>query len=94
MENDAKKLYEQVYLFFSKEGSKQLVMTYIKKGIELLFNYDTLVIITKYDKYTISVIDDNIKKYWNIYSSKKDTYKKITCYNGNLDDVFKYICDI
>ena len=84
-------LYEQVYLFFLRDGSNDIVMDYIKTGLNLLFNSDSLLITNGDESYTITVVIKRQKKYWNIYSNSKDCNYFLLCDNGNLDDVFEYI---
>ena len=84
-------LYEQVYLFFLKKGSNDLIMDYIDLGLNLVFNYNSLLIITSDDSYTITVVINDKKKYWNIYSNMNEQNYYVLCRDGNLNDVFKYI---
>lgn len=61
MDNNAEKLYEQVYLFFLKKNSNDIVFSYIKKGMNLIFNSNSLVITYKKSSYTVTVITKSKK---------------------------------
>jgi len=83
-------LYEQVYLFFLRDDSNDIVMNYINLGLNLLFNSDSLLITNGDNSYSITIVIKSEKKYWNIHSNNNCSYY-ILCDNGNLDDVFEYI---
>lgn len=84
-------LYEQVYLFFLRKDSNEIVMNYIDMGFNLIFNSDSLLITKIDDSYSITVVIIEEKKYWNIYSNNNDCSYNVLCSNGNLDNVFEYI---
>ena len=84
-------LYEQVYLFFLRYGSDDIVMNYIDLGLNLLFNSDSLLITKGDDSYIITVVIRRQKKYWSIYSNSSDCNYYVLCDDGNLDEVFEYI---
>lgn len=91
MDKNGELLYEQVYLFFLRNGSNDVVMGYINSGLNLLFNHDSLLITDGDDSYIITVVIKRQKKYWNVYSNKNDCNYNILCEDGNLDEVFEYI---
>ena len=84
-------LYEQVYLFFLRYGSDDIVMNYIDLGLNLLFNSDSLLITKDDDSYIITVVIRRQKKYWSIYSNSNDCNYYVLCDDGNLGEVFEYI---
>ncbi|MBQ9012614.1 MAG: hypothetical protein IJ094_03480 [Bacilli bacterium] len=87
-------LYEQVYFFFLKIDSNDIVMSYINKGLNLIFNCDALFITKDCDLYIITVIKKRQKKYWKIYSNIKERNYYVLCDDGNLDEVFEYISQL
>ena len=91
MENNIDSLYEQLFLFFSRSNSKEIVISFIKMGMELFFNNDSIIIESNNKLYKIVVVDNNKKKYWYIYFNNDAFLKRIRCKNGNLDDVFKFL---
>ena len=94
MEKDEDNLYKQVYLFFLKKEANDIVFSYIRRRMNLIFNSDSLLITKSNDSYTITLINKNKKKYWNIYSNKKDINYNILCRKGNLEDVFEFLYKI
>ncbi len=84
-------LYEQVYLFFLRDSSNDIVMNYIDSGFNLLFNSDSLLITKGDESYSITVVIKRQKKYWSIYSNSNNCYYYVLCVDGNLDQVFDYI---
>lgn len=84
-------LYKQVYLFFLKDNSNNIVMSYINLGLNLLFNSNSLLITKADDSYSVTVVIKRQKKYWNIYSNSNDCNYLLLCDNGNLDEVFEFI---
>ena len=91
MEKNSNDLYEQVYLFFLKKSANDIVFQYINKGMNLIFNSDSLLVTSINDSYVITVINKNKKKYWNLYSNKNSNNYNLLCRNGNLEDVFEFI---
>ena len=87
---DRDKLYDEVYLFFSKNNSNNIVSSYLKKGLELLFSRDYLTIKTNSNEYLIKVIQIKRINYFYVYSNIGKEFK-IKCNNGNLEDVFEKI---
>ena len=66
MEKNSNDLYEQVYLFFLKKSANDIVFQYINKGMNLIFNSDSLLVTSINDSYVITVINKN-KKNIGIY---------------------------
>ena len=94
MVKESNNLYEQVYLFFLKKDANDIVFQYIRRGMNLIFNSDSLLIASINDSYVITVINKNKKKYWNIYSNKTSNNYNLLCKKGNLEDVFQFIYKI
>ena len=55
-------LYEQVYLFFLRKDSNEIVMNYIDMGFNLIFNSDSLLITNGDESYVITVVIKRQKK--------------------------------
>lgn len=91
MNKIGKLLYEQVYLFFLRKDSNDIVISYIDIGLNLIFNSDSLLITKGNNSYIIKVVIRDEKKYWNICSNKNDFNYYLLCIEGNLDEVFEYI---
>ena len=64
MEKNSNDLYEQVYLFFLKKSANDIVFQYINKGMNLIFNSDSLLVTSINDSYVITVINKNKKNIW------------------------------
>ena len=62
MEKDEDNLYKQVYLFFLKKEANDIVFSYIRRRMNLIFNSDSLLITKSNDSYTITLINKNKKK--------------------------------
>ena len=58
-------LYEQVYLFFLRDDSNDIVMNYINLGLNLLFNSDSLLITNGDNSYSITIVIKSEKKRTN-----------------------------
>ena len=61
----------------------------MRSGMSLIFNSDSLIIITRRNLYKITIKQMFEKKYWSINS--KHYSNKILCKDGNVDDLFEYI---
>ena len=94
MEKNSNDLYEQVYLFFLKKDANDIVFHYIRRGMNLIFNSDSLLITSINDSYVITVINKNKKKYWNLYSNKTSNSYNLLNKKVNLEDVFQFIYKI
>lgn len=87
--DNSNELYDQIYLFFKKENSTKLIYHYMRFGMNLIFNSDSLIITTKNNSYKITIIQIRKKKYWNINS--KLYSNKILCKDGNMNDLLEFI---
>ena len=87
--DNSNELYDQIYLFFKKENSTKLIYYYMRFGMNLIFNSDSLIITTKNNSYKITIIQIRKKKYWNINS--KLYRNKILCKDGNMNDLLEFI---
>ena len=88
---DGEKMYSESDI---KKEANDIVFSYIRRRMNLIFNSDSLLITKSNDSYTITLINKKKKKYWNIYSNKKDINYNILCRKGNLEDVFEFLYKI
>lgn len=61
----------------------------MRRGMNLIFNSDSLIITTKHNSYRVTIVKINRNNYWNIKSNNHNN--RIICKDGNIDELLKYI---